>query len=362
MLKTIDVLIGVSLVMLLVSMVVTVITQYLIHLTSLRGKQLRTGIADLLSQIDGNIPPSIAHEIAETILSHPLVRDASGKLGSVIHREELTKLLMELGAGDGPQRLSEAAQERLQQALESNGLGKPEQIKKTLENVRALALQLELAHPDLTNAARARIAMLQQANSQLIGKLNLWFDQTMDRVSARFTANTRYITFLVGLGIAVVLQLDTAALVNRLSVDSEARQFLVNRAIQLDASQKQDQARAGTTDFTAEDKQTVRDLMMNNLLGIPESLEDWTARWTSRNWPVKSCGILLTAVLLSLGAPFWYNALQNLVRLRSVIAAKDDQQRQERQSSGASSIAAAPGDSKAQPLLGDERGDLAAVA
>lgn len=376
MLKTVDILIGISLVMLLVSMIVTVVTQFVIHLLSLRGKHLLTGIANLLSQIDRNMPPQIRREIASKILSHPLVQDASGRLGSVIHREELTKLLLELGAGDGPQRLSEAARAQLVQALAANGMGQPDDIKKTLDNVRALTLQLELAHPELTNAARERVALLQQANSQLIGKINLWFDQTMDRVSASFTANTRYVTFVVGLAIAVVLQLDTAALVNRLSVDTEARQFLVNRAIQIDDSAKQGAAQpapasganaaaATTMDFTADDQQAIRDLMMNNLLGIPQSGSDWVSRWSSRNWPMKSLGILLTALLLSLGAPFWYNALQNLVRLRSVIAGKDDAQRQERQTTPSDGGAPAPSGGSGSPPsapLTDERGDLGAAA
>jgi len=36
-------------------------------------------------------------------------------------------------------------------------------------------------------------------------------------------------------------------------------------------------------------------------------------------------GILLTAAFLSLGAPFWYNALKNLSNLRSTVANKQDQ-------------------------------------
>jgi hypothetical protein len=32
-------------------------------------------------------------------------------------------------------------------------------------------------------------------------------------------------------------------------------------------------------------------------------------------------------LLLSLGAPFWYSRLQDLLRMRSTLAQKDDQQR-----------------------------------
>ena len=41
--------------------------------------------------------------------------------------------------------------------------------------------------------------------------------------------------------------------------------------------------------------------------------------------------MLITALLLSLGAPFWYSALGRLLQLRSALAFKDDKQRVERQ-------------------------------
>jgi hypothetical protein len=67
-------------------------------------------------------------------------------------------------------------------------------------------------------------------------------------------------------------------------------------------------------------------------------------------------GLLITALLLSLGAPFWYSALSGLLQLRSALAVKDDSQRKERQSSDKPrSTGAAP------PVVGGERGDMQAV-
>jgi hypothetical protein len=412
-LKTIDILIGISVVMLLVSMIVTVITQVINTLLNQRGKQLMKGIAGILSQIDPDLPSKVADQIATAVLTHPMVRNGNRGLGDVIHREELTKLLLELASGEGPQKLDHTVVEKLQTALVKNGVCKdgdaPQiriQIGDTLKNLRSFALQLELSHPELTNAARARIAMLQQANSQFLAKINLWFDQTMDRVSERFTAQTRYVTFATGLVIALALQLDTAALVSRLSADPALRESLVKEAIEIEKSPsnvtKPTQQAAGTSsaqpgssvsapqttagsgqpagaptqqamppsitpvmNLNASDRQAIRDLMLNNVMGIPEGFEDWTRRWTADNWATKLMGIVLTALLLSLGAPFWYNALQNLIRLRSVIASKDDQLRAERQLSAPPATAAAAagaGESGTRFAVTDERGDLAAVA
>ncbi len=318
--------------MLLMSMIVTVVTQFVTTVLSARGKHLLQGIADILQQVDPTMKREIALGISRSVLFHPLIVDASGRLGSVIHREELTKLLLELASSDGPQELGKDLKDALQTALVNTGVcrsGTPaeidEQIKSIIKNVGSLALQLELSHPELTNNERARIAILKEANSGFLAKINLWFDQTMDRVSDRFTLHTRYITFTAGLLLAIIIQLDTAALVSRLASDDAVRNSLVAQAEKVQQPERQ------KLQLTDAEIQNIHDLMTNNLVGVPTSWSDWRNRWSGDNAVMKVIGILLSAVLLSLGAPFWYTALQNLIRLRSLVASKDDQQRRERQ-------------------------------
>lgn len=365
MLKTVDVFIGLALVMLLVSMIVTVITQAATSILNSRGRHLLKGIADMLEQLHPGIDRQIAEQIANAALRNPLVSAGNGRLGNVVHRDELTKLLLELGAGEDPKELPVDARQALQKALVENGIckgGTPEeicnQIEDRLRNVRTLALQLELAHPELTNAARARVALIQQANSQFLAKINLWFDQTMDRVSERFTLHTRYVTLLAGLAVALSLQLDTTALVSRLSTDNDLRSSLLN--IAETQSKTGDANSRDAVQLTDIDRQNLKDLVVNNVIGIPESLSDWQGRWNRDNFLTKSLGIVLTALLLSLGAPFWYSMLQNLIRLRSVLAGKDDEQRDTRQGSGQALVASAAAQDGV--VFTDERGDLAAVA
>jgi hypothetical protein len=59
-----------------------------------------------------------------------------------------------------------------------------------------------------------------------------------------------------------------------------------------------------------------------------KALDRWeSGRW---NWKGHYLGMLFSAALLSLGAPFWYNLLKNLVNLRSQVAQNisDEQQKQ----------------------------------
>ena len=339
MLKTIDILLGLSVVMLMVSLIVTVMTEAAVNLLQMRGKHLLEGVIGLLRQVDRDLPHEAVETIATTILTHPLIRSVGSRYGSVIHREELTKLVLELAADEGPQRLPTNVHQLLVDMLKRNGIDDPE---KTLESVRTVALDLELKHPELSNNMRYSTAFLQEANSRFLAKINGWFDQTIDRVSDRFTRSTRIVTFCGSLLVALLLQLDTAELVNRLSVDSNLRSALVEQATKVDrdhamqenATTSQsagDTSKALIPGLRAEDKQNLKELVRDDVIEFPLSLKEWTGRWTLDKLPLKLLGIVLTAMLLSLGAPFWYGALKNLVRLRSVIAQKDDEQRETRQ-------------------------------
>jgi len=365
MLKTLDVLIGLSVVMLLMSMIVTVITQFVTTMLNSRGKHLLQGLVDILRQIDPSLEPVIAGKIARAILLHPLIQDVRGRLGNVVHREELTKLLLELAAGSGPQALEADAKTALLKTLAATGACKggtaaemESQLRATIQNIGALALQLELAHPELTNNARARIAILEHVSSGFVAKINLWFDQTIDRVSDRFTQHTRFVTFCGGLLLALIIQLDTAALVGRLASDDALRNSLVDQAKTM-----QRDPQSPDLHLTSTEVQNIRDLMTNNLVGMPTSWSDWRGRWSADNLVIKLTGILLSSILLSLGAPFWYNALQNLLRLRSLVAAKDDDQRRQRQLALPAATVAAGGApaSDDRAILADERGDMAVV-
>jgi hypothetical protein len=316
-LKSIDLLIGLTVVMLVASMAVTVMTGYVNHLSNLRGRSLRQGIADLLRLIDPNLAQP--EKISEAVLKHPLIRDAENRMGTVVHREELTKLLMELAAGNGPGKLEKDLQDRLAATLAAHGIGNP---AATLEKIRNAALRVEIEHPELSNMARANIAILQEAESHFVAKINTWFDQTMDRVSQRFTISTRTVTFLCGVVLVALLQLDSIALVNRIYVDDELRDSLVS------------EARSETTQSdqsNASGDKLYNFVVAQGVVPLPQYPTDLARFKDARHL----AGMAFTTLLLSLGAPFWYNALNQLLQLRPKIAAVDDLQRKSRESAKA---------------------------
>jgi hypothetical protein len=334
MLKSLDVLIGLTVVMLALSMAVTLLTQFVTTIVNSRGRHLRRGLVDLLGQIDPTLKEEIARKIAESVLTHPLISNTSRRLGSVVHREEFVKLALDLAGGNS---LEHGARNALNAALKKNGIADPE---ATLKQIRTITLELEAADPHVALNIRQTIAILRAAQTDFVAKVNGWFDQTMDRVSQRFTGSTRAITFGAALLVAVVLQVDTIGLVNRLSADDTLRRAFVEQAMARQAasarsavvpqtpstgSQAGERA-SGTVPPAVIDRQYLAFLADNGLLTTARSWDEWWARWGGIN----VFGVLVTGLLLSLGAPFWYTALSRLLQLRSVLADSDDKERASR--------------------------------
>ena len=369
MLKSIDILIGLAVVMLVISAVVTALTQFFLHVMEAKGKELRTGVADLLQQIAPAFERACAERIADAVLKHPLVCRAEGKLSDTIHRAELVKIVFELATATQGHQLAVADREALKAALDAGGIKDPDSV---LKNARSLMLHLEMSNPELSNAARADIALLQEASSDFLAKVHGWFDQTIDRTVDRFTSGTRTVTFACALGVVLFLQLDTVSLINQLSMDNQLRSSLVQQALQVNAAnpaaanpadaQNQSAIQQLRTDIDG-NKDQIRDLASLGLIRLPHSLDDWAKEWSKGNTLAKIFGLLMSAILLSLGAPFWYNALKTLIGLRSIVADKDDQQRKARQTltpdTGPSVAAAAvAAGSLGQSALVGERGFL----
>jgi len=80
--------------------------------------------------------------------------------------------------------------------------------------------------------------------------------------------------------------------------------------------------------------------------GVPETNilnEPVKASWATIRWLMQPSlwGIVLTWILLSLGAPFWYDTLKDMLKLHSSLASKEEVQRKDRQTDTPSDAASA---------------------
>jgi hypothetical protein len=171
----------------------------------------------------------------------------------------------------------------------------------------------------------------------------------MDRVTEGFVYNARKITVVCSLIVAVVIQLDSIDLLKKLSTDDELRKAMVGHAAPVLASYDKKKASPAETEKFNEAKENLRKYAVTGY-------ELWPEDWKWEGFPAKVPGILLTTILLSLGAPFWFNALKNLVNLRPLLAGKDDAASAERATAQARPAVAAT-----VPASASEQGDLSAA-
>ncbi len=353
MLKTVDILIGLAVVMLVVSMAVTLIVEVIVALLNMRGSALRRGLADLLRTLHPALPDRDSKDIATAVLKHPVISD-NNRLGDVIQRDEFARLLLTLAAGQWPNAAAETAVKNAKKLLEENGIADPAQA---LDAIRQTAQSLEASNPGLAAHVRQDTAILQAAASSFVAKVNEWFDQLMDRVSKRFTLRARVVTMAAALAVALFLRLDTIDLINRLNTSDTLRQKLVDLG--------QSVSNAPTKGSVGQVQQLEQ---LNATVGNPCNFKG--------SWPFFDCktqgsmgpqpnvvGMLLSACLLSLGAPFWFGVLKDLLQLRSQLARKEDVQREGRQAAQVSPTSPTPASSPppAPSPLSSERGNLMAV-
>src|SRR5437899_6359937 len=220
MLHSLDVLIGFAAIMLLLSAAVTMLTQAVTGALGWRGRNLVRGLVTILNQVDPKIAAFCAKQIALGVVRHPLIARAEGKPGTVIQREELTRILLELAAGHEPggKSLDEYARATLKRTLETNGVADPAQV---LENIHLLGLKLEALRPEWPSSVRNGIAIATDAPSQFAGRIHACFDETMDRVTERFARHTRSVAVVISLVVATGLQLDAFELLRHTNRSEE---------------------------------------------------------------------------------------------------------------------------------------------
>src|SRR6185369_13301046 len=114
--------------MLALSMAVTMMTQFTTTVLNSRGRHLKRGLTDLLTQLDPALRGRIAGDVAHAVLTNPLISNTRGGLGSVVHREEFTKLLIQLASSDSS--LGADAKAALLSAMRSNGIQDPDATLK----------------------------------------------------------------------------------------------------------------------------------------------------------------------------------------------------------------------------------------
>ena len=174
--------------------------------------------------------------------------------------------------------------------------------------------------PEYDDLKRSLVTLIDSAAGD-VGKireaLEKWFNDTMERVAGWYKRLAQKITVGIAVTIALVTNADMLMVANSLYADSNTRV-----AVSAAAAEAVRGALPGTnwdTLVSVNAALTRVDLttlpvgwqadrrVAGDARAVPLSLDGWL---------VKLAGIAFTVVAVSMGSPFWFNVLGNIVRLR----------------------------------------------
>ena len=178
-----------------------------------------------------------------------------------------------------------------------------------------------------------RTTLATQGSSIQAVRLSIekWFSDTMDRASGWYKRRTQTALLLFGLVVAFGGNVDTIAVVRWLWQSDTARQAVVAAAtdyVKQNPAPTTDTQTAGS-DPAKDPAKAVLERMATQISTVDRTIVDlqypvgWPVRreqgeqWLVQWLPQYFLGSFITAIAISMGSTFWFDALQSLIKIRS---------------------------------------------
>lgn len=333
-----DIAIGVVFTFLLVSVFATVINELIVSILSLRGRFLLRGIKSMLDDPKATGLAKAVYEHGQVyglyedkfdpartkrnLPSYIPAKNFALALIDVVLQDQNTPTAAQAPAVDPPLPIPPA---NPQAAL-------VDQVILVSQDFKAAASALA-CNPVTAKVGKPLVAMIDMAGgdvAKLQTAIEAWFNSAMDRVSGWYKARTQWILFGLGIVLAVVMNADTIHIIRQLSSDQTLRQSIVAAA----QTAKPPQTTAGQ-DVKVQIDGATSALKDIHSIGVPlgwsftaEELAREKGRYLRpihaaearvAQYPGILIGWLLTAIAISLGAPFWFDALNKIMVIRSTV-------------------------------------------
>lgn len=290
-----DVAIGLVFFYLLLSLICSGANELLEGWLKYRAKDLEKGLRELLYDPNGS-------GLVKALYEHPLINGLfvgqydpknRSNLPSYIPARIFALALLDIVWPSGASSTLNAA-------------AVPDQVRKALKSL------LDAAGQDATKTR---------------GYVEVWFNDSMERVAGWYKRRSHLLIFGIGMIIALVINGDSITIANDLANDKPLRDSLVA------ASQTYVGGNSSSTPATATPEARLQNIMTTiSGLGLPIG---WDRRDTAGGtvpgriptgwgWLLKLLGCLATACATALGAPFWFDILNKIINVRSTVKPKRD--------------------------------------
>lgn len=285
------VVIGIVFVLLLLSLLATTIMELLASFFHLRGRNLTKALRNMLASTDDG------EQLLGEFKSNSLYKHLSQQYSrttqgppSYIDSGTFQSILFDI-------------------ILKGEGV---EQLKEKIET---------LPDQDLKNVLNQLLRDADNELDQFKGNIEKWYNDVMDRASGWYKRYTQKILIWVGILIALVFNADTFSIYQRLASDPDTLQQVVALADSYVQTQEETLVRPVDPSFeqSLDALQSLVDSEINTIrspLGLGWAEADFSGYGTY-DWLAKILGFLVTALAISLGAPFWFDLLRKIVNIRA---------------------------------------------
>lgn len=343
-LPALDLAIGLSFVFLLLSLLASAAQEAIAQVLALRSKTLLEGLRNMLEEAEPTTDPrdvgrsSAATEpddgrgparpepdpspvaaaievpggLTDLVYAHPLIRSS--------YTHGLFRKKLRLPSYIAPRSFALALVDTLApDAAKANPDGRPPASRDAIAATRKYLVGLQLP-PHLSQPL---LAILDDARGDINAfraGIEAWFDDTMARVSGWYKRKAQVILMCLAVVVTLALNANTLTVGERLWKDPNVRAAVVEQAVATVGKPEQETDEKSATEQLQEAARNVEDATK---LGIPLgwTLDDADPRKVEFfSWEFlyrDLLGWLLTIGAISLGAPFWFDTLSRLSRLRS---------------------------------------------
>lgn len=292
-----DIAIGLSFIYLLLGLICSTVNEMIAAKRKTRAKFLDKGIQRLLGD-DG--------PLKSQLYNHPLIKSLAPSdqeiCPSYIPAERFSKALMDILSGEGKP---------------------PTDINALIAGTKGLASEsARTALQALIDSGHDNPALIRQ-------NIEDWFNQNMDRVSGWYKRNAQFTSAMLAIAVTLVLNADTLH-VSQVLWANPAIRAAVSEEVKIRAS-----------------KQPTDDALTDSEKALLGELNGWDPEWRQlqriraekkpfnlglsdvAGWFGKLLynhilGWILTAIAVSLGAPFWFDTLNKFMNVRNAGRAPDE--------------------------------------
>lgn len=326
--KILAIVIGIIFIYMLLSILASIVNEWIMMLLNARGRNLKLAIETLLT--DGKAGEK---KLLDDFMKHPLFTKCSawvqkGRLPSYLSNEMFAQIMLDL-LTNGKNYLQ--------------------------EDIREVENRIHQFFPRDSDTKDLLLSFLTSSRhnlEELEVNLQNWYGEVMERSSGWYKRKTQYFLLAIGFTISVVFNANTFTIINSLSVDPEARGNLVLQAEgfinkkadfygldnnvspsvsgqndslpttfkQESTQQTDEQAKESMDSLYKMTEVLLRDdiYAMRTTLGMgwnPEVIQTMTNPWY--NIFHSLLGWIVTTVAISFGAQFWFDLLVLFVNMRS---------------------------------------------